>query len=235
MRITWLGHSSFLLEDDKHKILIDPFVSGNPSFPKERAGSLDDVTHILLTHGHGDHLGDAIKIAKRTKATVVAIFELAQHIIAQGVDADRVIDMNIGGSVDLAGVRVAMVQATHSNSIQKGDVFAYGGCPAGFVIAMGGEVIYHAGDTGLFGDMKLIQDFYKPTVGLLPIGDHYTMGPEAAAYACNELLDLKTVVPMHFDTFPLLTGKAEAFKSLIRRGQVVVVKPGQVWDASERK
>ncbi len=192
---------------------------------------LNDVTHILLTHGHGDHLGDAIKIAQQTQATVVAVFELAQHVIAQGVDANRVIDMNIGGGIHLGGVRVAMVQATHSNSILQGDAFAYGGCAAGFVIAMGGEVVYHAGDTGLFGDMKLIQDFYKPTIGLLPIGDRYTMGPEAAAYACNELLDLKTVIPMHFDTFPLLTGKADTFKSLVRRGQVVVLRPGAFWSS----
>lgn len=231
MRITWLGHSSFLLAGDKNKILIDPFISGNPQFPESKKSMLEDVTLILLTHGHGDHLGDAIALAKKTKATVVAIFELAMHVISQGVDSSRVIDMNIGGGVEHNGVTVHMVQALHSNSILVGHSFAYGGFPTGFVVELEGSRIYHAGDTGVFSDMKLIQDLYQPTIGLLPIGDRYTMGPKEAAYACNELLDLKTIIPMHFDTFPVLTGKAAAFKNLVRRGEVVVLSPGETFEA----
>lgn len=230
MHITWLGHSSFLLSGEHREILIDPFVSGNPAFPSAMKAALDDVDVILLTHGHSDHLGDAVALAKKTKAIVVAIFELAMYVIGQGVDEARVIDMNIGGSVDLDGIKVHMVQALHSSGIKVGDHFVYGGCPAGFVVEMEGTRIYHAGDTGVFSDMKLIQELYRPTVGLLPIGDRYTMSPKAAAYACNELMNLETVIPMHFDTFPLLTGKADDFKKLVRRGHVEVLKPGQAFE-----
>ncbi|MDD3181511.1 MAG: metal-dependent hydrolase [Alphaproteobacteria bacterium] len=228
MKITWLGHSCFSLEMNETSVVIDPFISGNPRFPTAITPDLHQTDFILLTHGHEDHLGDAISVAKKGGATIVAVYELAHHLMAQGVKAQHVIDMNIGGGVTLAGgVTVHMVQAMHSNSIMVGDSCTYGGCAAGFVVEMGGVTLYHAGDTGVFSDMKLIQDLYQPTIGLLPIGDRYTMGPKEAAYACNELFDLKTILPMHYGTFPQLTGQADTFKNLVRRGEVVVLNPGQ--------
>jgi len=227
MIITWLGHSAFLLEGENCRVMIDPFISGNPSFPASMAGKLEGITHILLTHGHGDHMGDTLPLAKRTGAQVVTIYETAQYLIRKGLPEDQVIDMNIGGSVKTQDVVVHMVQALHSNSIMDGDDMLCGGFPTGFVVEMDGSCIYHAGDTGVFSDMKLIQTLYNPTVGLLPVGDRYTMSPKAAAYACNELLDLKTIIPMHHATFPLLTGHADTFKKLVTRGNVVVLGAGE--------
>ena len=227
MQITWLGHSSFLIEGSSVRLLIDPFLSGNPAYENAIKPDLSNLDLILLTHGHGDHLGDAIALAGKTGAKVIAIFELAQYLIRHGVPSENVIDMNIGGGVEVGGVTVHMVQALHSNSIMERGTFIYGGFPTGFVVEMEGSCIYHAGDTGVFSDMKLIQELYQPEIGLLPIGDRYTMSPKAAAYACNELLDLKLIIPMHFDTFQVLTGKADVFKAMVRRGRVEILQAGQ--------
>ncbi|MGE4352053.1 MAG: metal-dependent hydrolase [Bdellovibrionales bacterium] len=227
MKLTWLGHSCMYLETNETSILIDPYISGNPTFPMAQLHRAKAAENILLTHGHGDHLGDAVALAREGKANLIAIFELAFYAVRQGVKQDNVIDMNIGGYTDVKGARIHMVQALHSNSIQKGNEFLYGGMPTGFVIEADGTTIYYAGDTGLFSDMKLIQDFYKPTVAMLPIGNRYTMSPEAAAYACNTLLDVKTVIPMHYGTIPQLTETADSFKSLVTRGEVLALAPGE--------
>lgn len=225
MRITWLGHSAFLFEAEGKKVVIDPFMSQNPAFPKERddllsAGRID---YLLLTHLHSDHLGDAVALSKRA-TKVVAIFEICKWLESKGIA--NYDPMNIGGTIELEGLVVHMVSAHHSSGIIENGQIVYGGNPCGYVIEFGGHRIYHAGDTGLFLDMQLIQRLHQPDVCLLPIGDRFTMGPDAAAIACNEFLDARVIIPMHFDTFPALTGKAEEFRKRVKRGTVKVLEPG---------
>jgi L-ascorbate metabolism protein UlaG (beta-lactamase superfamily) len=227
MKITWLGHAAFLFEADGKRVFIDPFLSGNPAFPEERRALLSEgsIDCLLLTHLHFDHLGDALKLSKRA-SKVVAIFEICKWLEAKGVT--NYDPMNIGGTIAVDGLVVHMVPAHHSSGFIEGGQIVYGGNPCGYVIEFGGHSIYHAGDTALFLDMQLIQRLYRPDVCLLPIGDRFTMGPAAAAIACNEFLDAGTIIPMHFDTFPALTGKAEEFRKLVKRGTVAVLEPGGV-------
>lgn len=202
-KLTWLGHATFLLESAGKRILIDPWVMNNPACPDELkdVGSLDG---ILITHAHFDHIGDAVDIARGTGAQVVAIAETAGWLGSKGVD--NTIDMNKGGTVDVAGVRAHMTHAVHSCGISDGDRIVYGGEAAGYVVELeNGFKLYHSGDTAVFSDMALIGKLLQPDIALLPIGDHYTMGPRSAAEAIR-LLGVKTVVPMHFGTFPVLTG-----------------------------
>ncbi len=225
MQLTWLGHSAFRFDIDGLGLLIDPFLTGNPTFPagfEERMGKVDA---ILITHAHGDHMGDAARLAGKHGATVVAQYEICEYLGRAGLT--RFESMNTGGSVRVGGCSIAMVPAFHSSTLVEEGVVTCVGDPVGFVVTGGGHTVYHTGDTGLFGDMALIQDVYHPDIGLIPIGDRYTMGPETAAYACNKLLDLKTIVPMHWGTFPVLSGTPEAFKALVKRGSVLVAKPGE--------
>lgn len=225
MKLTWLGHSAFHLEMGGKNILIDPFFTGNSTYPAGHEDRLERVDYIALTHGHSDHLGDTARLAKKYGSTVLAQFEICQYLGSKGLDKFQ--PMNIGGSVRVDGVTVSMVHAQHSSALIENGVPVTMGDPAGLVFeSSGAPVVYHAGDTGLFSDMALIQRLYKPEVGLLPIGDRFTMGPEAAAIACNEFLDLKYIVPIHWGTFPLLTGDPQKFKSLVRRGEVLLPKPG---------
>jgi L-ascorbate metabolism protein UlaG (beta-lactamase superfamily) len=227
MNIRWLGHSSFLITSEDTSMLVDPFLTGSPTAPEGIIAELDDVDIILLTHGHQDHMGDALDILKKNKATLISSFEICHWMIAKGVSEENCLDMNIGGAVECKGITANMVQAVHSNSILDDGKIIYGGGPSGFVINVSGTAIYHPGDTGVFLDMKLIQELYSPSIGLIPIGGRFTMCPRTAAYACNELLSLETIIPMHYDTFPLLTGKPEEFKELVRRGKVEILKPGE--------
>ncbi len=229
IKLTWLGHATFRIETlSAHQILIDPFLSQNPACPpelKSAAGSKIDV--ILVTHGHGDHLGDAAAIAQRDDATVVAIPEICGWLRSQGVK--QTAEMNKGGSQEIRDVRVTMVHAVHSSGIEDKGAMVYGGEACGYVIEFENEFkIYHAGDTAVFGDMHIIHELYRPDLALLPIGDHYTMGPREAAYACS-LLHPKMVVPMHYGTFPALTGTPREFKHLVEDMgiEVVTMKPGQ--------
>lgn len=202
-KLTWLGHATFLLETAGKRILIDPWVMNNPACPDDLkdVGNLDG---ILITHAHFDHIGDAVDIAKGTGAQVVAIAETAGWLGSKGVD--NTIDMNKGGTVEVAGVRAHMTHAVHSCGISDGDQIVYGGEAAGYVVELeNGFKLYHSGDTAVFSDMALIGKLLQPDIALLPIGDHYTMGPRSAAEAIR-LLGVKTVVPMHFGTFPVLTG-----------------------------
>lgn len=225
MKLTWLGHSAFHLEMGGKNILIDPFFTGNSTYPAGYEDRLERVDYIALTHGHSDHLGDTARLAKKYGSTVLTQFEICQYLGSKGLDKFQ--PMNIGGSVRVDGVTVSMVHAQHSSALIENGVPVTMGDPAGLVFeSSGAPVVYHAGDTGLFSDMALIQRLYKPEVGLLPIGDRFTMGPEAAAIACNEFLDLKYIVPIHWGTFPLLTGDPQKFKSLVRRGEVLLPKPG---------
>lgn len=226
-KITWLGHAAFQVTTSAGRVvLIDPWLIGNPACPEHlRRPAHCDA--ILLTHAHSDHVGDTVEIAKRTGAEVVAMVELAQWLSQKGVT--RAIGMNKGGTVSVAGLDVTMVQAYHSSSIHDGSQTLYGGEAAGLVVTMdGGFNFYHAGDTNVFGDMSLIAELYSPTLGMLPIGGHYTMSPKEAALAVR-LLRLKHVIPMHHGTFPVLTGApAQLVANLDNDSSITVhaLKPG---------
>ena len=225
MQLTWLGHSACHLAIAGKSVLIDPFWTGNPKFPQGFEGRLERVDFIVLTHGHEDHLGDSARLAQKYGATLVAQFEICAYLGGQGVSQAE--PMNIGGTVRRDGLAFTMVNALHSSAIMKDGVPVTMGDPAGFVIKAAERTVYHAGDTEIFSDMALIQRIHKPTVGLIPIGDRFTMGPETAALACNEFLDLEVIVPIHWGTFDLLTGDPETFKSLVRRGEVKLPRPGE--------
>jgi L-ascorbate metabolism protein UlaG (beta-lactamase superfamily) len=225
-RITWLGHATILIQTAKGRnILIDPFIAHNPKYPEDFELP-SKIHHVLLTHGHGDHISDAVPVAKKHGSTVVAIYELADYVAGKGVA--ETIGMNLGGSVDLDGVTATMVEAKHSAGAQDEKGTHYVGVATGFILAVdGGPVLYHAGDTAVFGDMQLIREIYKPSVAMLPIGDFYTMGPKEAAVACKFLAP-ETVLPIHWGTFPALTGTPEALAALVGPGvKVVSWKPGE--------
>ena len=223
MNIRFLGHAAFELSDGDQTVLIDPFLTGNP----KAAISADDAaaTTILLTHGHGDHIGDAVEIAKKHNPQIVGIPELCAWLRKKGVKQTN--EMNKGGTQTLGDTKVTMVHADHSCGIQDGDEMVYGGEACGYVVEFSNGVkIYHAGDTNVFGDMQIIRDLYAPDICMLPIGDHYTMSPREAAYACN-LLKPKTVIPMHFGTFPVLTGTPGQLQKLVSGVEIFEMKPGQ--------
>lgn len=227
-RITWLGHATFQITLANGKVvLLDAWVNGNPACPKE-AKKLKRVETMLITHGHDDHIADALAIAKKFKPQIVAILETAGWLESKGVK--DVIGMDKGGTTKVGDIEVTMVHAVHSNGIRDGKKFIYGGDPAGYVVRLpGGLTVYHAGDTAVFGDMKLIAELYAPEVAMLPIGDFYTMGPREAAMAVR-LLNVKHVIPMHYATFPALTGTPEEFTKLtqdIPDLEIHVMKPGE--------
>ncbi len=227
MKITFYGHATFkIITPGGVRILIDPWLD-NPQAPTARDIGPYDL--ILITHAHGDHLGNVLEIARTAATEVVAIHEIQQYLLSQGLP--NVTGMNIGGNYRTKGLLITMVQATHSSSIQEDGNIIYGGDPCGFVVHMeDGRAFYHAGDTGLFYDMKLIGELYQPEVAMLPIGDHYVMGPREAAKACA-LLRPKIVIPMHYGTFPLLTGTPEAFEAYLKEmapeTKMLVITPGE--------
>jgi L-ascorbate metabolism protein UlaG (beta-lactamase superfamily) len=227
VQITWLGHATFKVTTPGGKIvLIDPWTFQNPACP-EGLKRVDKVDLMLVTHGHFDHMGDAVNIAKATKPTTVAIVELAGWLGSRGVE--QTIGINKGGSVNVEGIRVSMTHAIHTSGVEDG---SYAGDACGYVIEFeNGRKLYHAGDTCAFSDMQIIGELYQPDVALLPIGDFYTMGPREAAIAVR-LLGVKHVIPMHYATFPALTGTPAALRQALQalglnEVEVVEMKPGQ--------
>ena len=224
LQITWLGHSSFRLRTPGGKeVLLDPWYTGNPAFPEAARPKAADL--ILISHGHSDHITDAVAMAKATGATVVGIWEVTSWLGSKGVK--NLEPMNKGGTITVSGLRITMTDARHSSSADKD--LTYLGEAAGFVVTLeNGQTIYFAGDTSLFGDMKLIAELYKPDIAFLPIGDRFTMGPDTAAMAA-QWLGVKQVVPMHYGTFPLLTGTPHQLEQQLKgKGlEVLTLQPGE--------
>jgi L-ascorbate metabolism protein UlaG (beta-lactamase superfamily) len=215
MELTWLGHAAVKIKGSR-TVIIDPFLTGNPA-AAVKAEEIDQADIVIVTHDHGDHRGDAFEIARRTGATVVAIHEIAVEAIAQGLVAEG---MNIGGTVEVKGVKVHMVPALHS---------AERGTAAGVVVEMDGRRVYHAGDTGLTYDMTIIGEFFAPDLSFLPIGDRYTMGVPSAAKAV-EFLKTKRVIPIHYGTFPIVNADPKELRRLVgSRAEVIILRPGEVY------
>lgn len=227
MQITWLGHAAFELRFDSGEVLLlDPWLEGNPKFPADY--KISKVDAIALSHGHFDHSNDVIPLAKRFQPKVVAIFETTSFLERKGVK--NTIGMNKGGTVDLGFVKLTMTHALHSNALKDGDELVYGGEAAGYVLTgQDGRRAYFAGDTSVFCEMEFIRELYKPELAFLPIGDHFTMGPKEAALAAR-LLKVKKVIPMHYGTFPALTGTPAALDQELAADGIEVWKlqPGQV-------
>jgi L-ascorbate metabolism protein UlaG (beta-lactamase superfamily) len=224
--VTWLGHATFKFETTEGKIVVvDPWISGNPKTPDSEKDQRE-IDLMLITHGHFDHIADAVELGKKHKPQTFAIPETAHWLNSK--DVPNVGELNKGGTVDAQGVKFTMTHAVHSCGITDGDKIVYGGEAAGYVLEFpGGLKVYHAGDTTVFGDMKIIAELYEPDICLLPIGGWYTMSPREAAYACK-LLGAKTVVPMHFGTFPVLTGTPAELKDLAGAGtEIVELTPGE--------
>lgn len=230
LTITWHGHSAFSLDDGERMILIDPFISGNPVSTTD-VDSLNPTT-IILTHAHNDHVGDTVPLAKRTGATVIAAVELANYLASQGVE--NTIGGNHGGTIAFDGGSTKFTPAWHTSSYQEQDgTVVAPGVPAGHVIRFGGKTIYHAGDTALFLDMQLIGE-EGLDVAILPIGDHFTMGPKDAVRAAK-MLNAGTVIPCHYNTFPAIRQDPEAFKADVESqtsAKVAVLSPGESLDLS---
>ncbi|WP_293866269.1 metal-dependent hydrolase [uncultured Alsobacter sp.] len=224
MQITWFGHSAFRLDFAGKAVLIDPFFTGNPAFSADRAAAIAGVTHILVTHGHGDHVGDTVAIAEETGATVVSNYDLLMWLASQGLKTFS--PMNTGGTVDMGGFTVSMVRADHSaGMVEAGVNFPLGSANGLIVKAPGEPTVYHMGDTDIFGDMALIAEIHAPKVGLVPIGDRFTMGAKTAALACRRFFTFDTVIPCHYATFGLLDASPDAFVAAMQGSGTKVVVP----------
>ncbi|OAT81334.1 metal-dependent hydrolase [Desulfotomaculum copahuensis] len=226
MQVTFLGHAAFLLAGSK-SVLIDPFITGNPVTVSKVQDLHPDL--ILVSHGHDDHLGDTVEIARQSGATVVSVFELANFCMRHGVGAHP---MHIGGSHQFDGVRIKLTPAWHGSGLATGGTAEYLGTPCGFIITMDGHTVYHAGDTGLFGDMNLISRRQAIDLALLPIGDNFTMGPDDALEAV-QLLQPHTVIPMHYNTWPLIAQDASRFKQDVEAkttARVAILNPGESYE-----
>lgn len=234
MKLTWLGHAAFRLETDKSTVLIDPFLTGNPGFEGlDRQAMTAGVTHIVLTHGHNDHVGDTVAIVKETGATVIANADLADWLATRhGVE--KVDPTNTGGTVSHPGFSVTYVNALHSSASLTEDGVAHAlGNPNGCIFHFpDAPTLYHMGDTDIFGDMALINELHKPEIGIVPIGDRFTMGGAVAALACRRYFDFKTIIPCHFGSFPIIDQTADKFVEALERqsGRVKLEPAGTVME-----
>lgn len=227
MKLTWYGHSAFRVEVGDAVILIDPFLSGNPSWGKGWEDAAESVTHVLLTHGHNDHVGDTLAILKKTGAQLVANFELCMYLVGQGHDDGKINPGNTGGTVDAGGFTVTFVQALHSSSFGgEGGQNTYLGNPLGLVLHFPDDkTLYHMGDTDIFSDMALINELHAPAIGIVPVGDRFTMGGAVAALACQRFFNFKAVVPCHYATFGMLDQTAEKFIDGMEGASTKVLTP----------
>ncbi len=226
MKITWFGHSAFRVDHGNSSIVIDPFFTGNPSFAGDVAAATAGATHVLVTHGHDDHIGDSVSILKDTGATLVANFEICMHLVSKGVDAGKINPGNSGGTVDCGGFTTTFVQALHSSS-SKG---VYLGNPNGLVLHFpDAPTLYHMGDTDMFSDMALINELHAPEIGIVPIGDRFTFGGAVAALACRRFFKFASVFPCHYGSFPMLDGDASKFIAGMEGAltKVMTPKPGE--------
>ncbi len=226
MNLSWMGHSGFLLVCGEVKILIDPFVNGNANFPESLRSEITSPDYILISHGHPDHIGDSLTLYNPEKTKIVSNIEICTWLMSKSIS--NCIPLNIGGSFVDKEIQITLVEAIHSSSIVAGDQVLYGGLAAGLIIKYKENVLYHFGDTEIFENMKLIEKRFKPQIGLIPIGDTMTMSPSTAATACNDFFNFKTIIPMHYGTFPMISGSPDDFIKLLRnKAAVKVLKPGE--------
>jgi L-ascorbate metabolism protein UlaG (beta-lactamase superfamily) len=224
MQITWFGHSAFRLDFANHAVLIDPFFSGNPAFVSDKAAAIKGVSHIVLTHGHGDHVGDTLDIARQNGATVTANYDLCMWLAAKGLEKFN--PMNCGGTTDLGGFSVTMVRADHSSGDITDGMPIYLGNPCGVIIKAAGEpTVYHLGDTDIFSDMALISEIHQPNVAIVPIGDRFTMSPATAALAVKRFLNVATAIPCHYGSFPIVEPNADRFVAELKGHATKVIVP----------
>lgn len=224
MQITWFGHSAFRLDFKGQSVLIDPFFTGNPAFVSDKAAAVKGVTHVLLTHGHGDHVGDALDIAETNGATVTTNYDLGMWLVSKGLE--KLNPMNTGGTTDLGGFTVTLVRADHSSGEMANGTSVYLGNPCGIIVKAAGEpTVYHLGDTDIFSDMSLIAEIHEPKVAMVPIGDRFTMSPKTAALAVKRFFKLNAVIPCHYGSFPIIEPNADKFVAELKGHATKVIVP----------